>query len=206
MELNRFLTLALRALLVNPHFPPRTSQPNDPTTNPEIPALLLHRRPCPLHRNHQLPRQIHRSRVRPACQSSPIPLRHLRRRLWSRRRLHWDRGGVCACDSMDCCTRCGWLGGDVLPFGWCGELLSILVNGCCRGCLLASQKLVSMDEMRKYGSCSKNYWHEDEAVSFCKETKSDYSFMFFCLVIVAVVVGLGFFRRRSKTESVSRGV
>ncbi|KAI6852570.1 hypothetical protein KC338_g9478 [Hortaea werneckii] len=24
-------------------------------------------------------------------------------------------------------------------------------------------KLVSMDEMRKYGSCSKNYWHEDEA-------------------------------------------
>ncbi|KAI7278290.1 hypothetical protein KC319_g4193 [Hortaea werneckii] len=72
--------------------------------------------------------------------------------------------------------------------------------------LSGGAKLVSMDEMRKYGSCSKDYWHEDEAVSFCKETKSDYSFMFFCLVIVAVVVGLGFFRRRSKTESVSRGV
>lgn len=62
-----------------------------------------------------------------------------------------------------------------------------------------------MDEMRKYGSCGKDEWHEDEAVSFCKETKSDYAFMFFCLVIVVAAMGLGFLRRRSKTASVSRG-
>ncbi|KAI6848005.1 hypothetical protein KC332_g2032 [Hortaea werneckii] len=67
-------------------------------------------------------------------------------------------------------------------------------------------KLVSMDEMRKYGSCSKDYWHEDEAVNFCKETKSDYAFMFFCLVIVVALVGLGFLRRRAKTVSASGGV
>ncbi|KAI6881409.1 hypothetical protein KC360_g5418 [Hortaea werneckii] len=67
-------------------------------------------------------------------------------------------------------------------------------------------KLVSMDEMRKYGGCSKDYWHEDEAVRFCKETKSDVGFMFLCLVIVVAVVGLGFFRRRAKTASASDGV
>ncbi|KAI7243062.1 hypothetical protein KC340_g1020 [Hortaea werneckii] len=67
-------------------------------------------------------------------------------------------------------------------------------------------KLVSMDEMRNYGGCSKDSWQEDEAVSFCKETKSDVAFMFFCLVIVIAVVGLGFFRRRAKTASTSGGV
>lgn len=63
-----------------------------------------------------------------------------------------------------------------------------------------------MDEMRKYGGCSKDYWHKDEAVSFCKETKSDVGFMFLCLVIVVAVVGLGSFRRRAKTASASDGV
>ncbi|KAI6819593.1 hypothetical protein KC352_g4710 [Hortaea werneckii] len=67
-------------------------------------------------------------------------------------------------------------------------------------------KLVSMDEVRKYGGCGKEYWHEDQAVSFCKETKSDVAFMFLCLVVVVAVVGLGFFRRRAKTASASGGV
>ena len=60
--------------------------------------------------------------------------------------------------------------------------------------------------MREYGSCSKDDWDEDEAVSFCRETKSIYAFMFFCLVVLAAVMGLGFIRRRAKTASASGGV
>ncbi|GAB1739794.1 hypothetical protein NU219Hw_g4730t1 [Hortaea werneckii] len=81
--------------------------------------------------------------------------------------------------------------------------LAVLVCDCLTGIFFLSGgvKLASIGYMREYGSCSKDDWHEDEAVSFCKETKSDYAFMFFCLFVLAAVVGLGFIRRRAKTVS-----
>ncbi|KAI7366178.1 hypothetical protein KC354_g4330 [Hortaea werneckii] len=72
--------------------------------------------------------------------------------------------------------------------------------------LAGGVKLASIGYMREYGSCNQDDWHEDEAVSFCKETKSDHAFMFFCLVVLAAVMGLGFIRRRAKTASASGGV
>ncbi|KAI7211455.1 hypothetical protein KC333_g7664 [Hortaea werneckii] len=87
--------------------------------------------------------------------------------------------------------------------------LAVLIVDCLAGIFFLSGgvKLASIGYMRECGSCSKDDWHEDGAVSFCKETKSDYAFMFFCLVILAAVVGLGFIRRRrEKTASASGGV
>ncbi|KAI7205399.1 hypothetical protein KC316_g245 [Hortaea werneckii] len=86
--------------------------------------------------------------------------------------------------------------------------LAVLVVDCLAGIFFLSGgvKLASIGYMREYGNCSKDDLDEDEAVSLCKETKSDYAFMFFCLVVLAAVTRLGFIRRRTKAVSASGGV
>ncbi|KAI7232814.1 hypothetical protein KC330_g5724 [Hortaea werneckii] len=86
--------------------------------------------------------------------------------------------------------------------------LAILIVDSLAGIFFLSGgvKLASIGYMREYGSSSKDNWDEDEAVSFCKETKLDYAFMFFCPVVLAAVIGLGFIRRRTKTASTAGGV
>ncbi|KAI7157996.1 hypothetical protein KC349_g5157 [Hortaea werneckii] len=86
--------------------------------------------------------------------------------------------------------------------------LAILIVDSLAGIFFLSGgvKLASIGYMREYGSCSKDDRDEDEAVNFCKETKSDYAFMFLCLVVLAVIIGLGFIRRRAKTVPASGGV